>query len=338
MKILIYGVTGQDGYYLSSQLLEQGHEVYGVARRVSTSNTQRLQHSQLKHNQKSVSVPSFILNHANFHLIQGDINDQFSCMKIIREVMPDRLYNLAAQSHVGTSFNQPDLTLQTTGVSAINLMDMYFEFCPKGRFYQASSSEMFGDQVTRQDDIIFQDENTPFNPQSPYAIAKLSAHLYARLLRKRGYYACSGILFNHESSLRGDNFVTKKITNYIDRLKKCNYMYTKEKLKLGNIKSSRDWGYARDYTRAMTMIMEADRADEFVVSMNETRTVEEFLDIAFVYIGEKWQKFVEIDQKLIRPNEVPYLRGRCHKIREKLGWEPEYNFSDLVERMVNNEL
>ena len=331
MKILIYGVTGQDGYYLATQLLNQGHTVFGVSRRVSTDNTQRLKNVYS-------GKGSNILCHNNFHLLEGDINDQLSCFKIIRKVIPDRLYNLAAQSHVGTSFGQPDLTLQTTGVSAINLMNLYFEICPKGRFYQASSSEMFGNRVTRSGGQQYQSEDTPFNPQSPYAIAKASAHYHCRNLRDQGYFACAGILFNHESSLRGDNFVTKKITNYVDGLKKCNYLYGSKKLELGNINASRDWGYAGDYTRAMQMIIEADHPDEFVVSMDETRTVKDFLIVAFDSIGEKWEKFVEINKDLIRPNEVPYLHGKSDRVRIELGWKPEYTFEDLVEKMVGNDI
>jgi len=331
MKILIYGITGQDGYYLSSQLLSQGHTVFGVARRTSSDNTQRLKNVYSGNG-------SSILKHNNFHLIEGDINDQLSCFETIRKIVPDRLYNLAAQSHVGTSFRQPELTLNTTGVSAINLMNVYFDICPNGRFYQASSSEMFGSSVTKENGKQYQDEETTFNPQSPYAIAKSAAHYHCRNLRNQGYFACAGILFNHESSLRGDEFVTKKIVNYVDKLKKCNYIYPTNKLQLGNINASRDWGYAGDYTKAMQLIIESDTPDEFVVSMDETRTVKDFLIVAFDYIGEKWENFVEINHDLIRPNEVPYLRGRSDKIRRQLNWEPEHTFEDLVEKMVKNDI
>ena len=320
---IIFGVTGQDGSYLTELLLEKNYYVVGVARRVSTDNTSRILH---------------LLDHPAFELQLGDITDTFSIYNILSEYSPvAEVYNLAAQSHVGTSFEQPGLTWDVTGKGVLNLLEGVATVTPEAKFYQASSSEMFGDSVTNLHGESFQNENTPFNPQSPYAIAKLAGHHAVRLYRESyGLHASCGILFNHESERRGDKFVTRKITKWIGD----NYdSLGKNKLDLGNLYAERDWGHARDYVYAMWLMLQQDESDDYVVCTGETHTVEEFLVEAFRCINIwDYKEYVDIDEDLIRPAEVDYLRGDCSKARDVLGWKPKISFEQLVEIMVEFDL
>lgn len=319
---VIFGVTGQDGYYLSKLLLEKDYKVVGVHRRSSVDNTQRL--NPLKDN-------------PNFFLWEGDVTDVGSIYGVLASALPVEIYNLAAQSHVATSFNQPQLTWNVTAGGCLNILEVIASnnIFANIRFYQASSSEMFG--KSRDFDGLtgnyYQDEETAMLPQSPYAIAKLAAHHAVRLYRDSyNIFACSGILFNHESPLRGEQFVTRKITKWIG-----DYLHHKgnfPKLKLGNLNASRDWGHAEDYVRAMWMMLQHDTPDDYVVSMKETHTIKDFLDEAFKHVHMNWEDHVEIDPVLYRPCEVDYLLGDSAKIRTVLGWKPRHTFNSLVAQMV----
>jgi len=346
-KALIYGVTGQDGSYLSELLLEKGYEVVGVARRVSTTNTQRISH---------------LLEIKDFTLVEGDITDSGSVNRTISRESPDEIYNLAAQSHVATSFEQPKLTMDINAGGVLNILEALRAQTKKIRFYQASSSEMFGDNYTikhslsiRRGDLSkpeskqFQNENTPFNPKSPYAVSKLAAHQLVKLYRESyDLHASCGILFNHESPRRGDNFVTKKITNYVRYLDNYLTMYICQSdvklvskdfkyLELGNLDASRDWGHAKDYVEAMWMMLQQNQPGDYVVATGETHTVREFLDEAFKCIRiTNWEPYVQINPKFYRPNEVPCLCGDPSKVMKELGWQSNYNFNRLVQDMVND--
>ena len=326
-RAIIYGVTGQDGSYLSDLLLSKEYTVYGVTRRTSFNNTLRISH---------------LLNKKQFHLVQGDITDTSSIYRLLNEVQPDEVYNLAAQSHVGTSFNQPLLTWNVTGQGCLNILEVIRQMGNRPRFYQASSSEMFGDQYNLDNNREkYQDERTTFSPQSPYAIAKLAAHSAVSLYR-RSYdlFACGGILFNHESERRGERFVTRKISRYVADL----YWATQTgrsipKLKLGNLSAKRDWGHAEDYVTAMWMMLQHDYADDFVISTGNTYSVEDYLKQAFKCINiVEYMQYVEIDESLKRPSEVPYLRGISKKAERRLNWKPNITFDNLVTRMVRHDL
>ena len=326
-KAIIYGVTGQDGSYLSDLLLSKEYTVYGVTRRTSFNNTLRISH---------------LLNKKQFHLVQGDITDTSSIYRLLNEVQPDEVYNLAAQSHVGTSFNQPLLTWNVTGQGCLNILEVIRQMGNRPRFYQASSSEMFGDQYNLDNNREkYQDERTTFSPQSPYAIAKLAAHSAVSLYR-RSYdlFACGGILFNHESERRGERCVTRKISRYVADL----YWATQTgrsipKLKLGNLSAKRDWGHAEDYVTAMWMMLQHDYADDFVISTGNTYSVEDYLKQAFKCINiVEYMQYVEIDESLKRPSEVPYLRGISKKAERRLNWKPNITFDNLVTRMVRHDL
>ena len=326
-KAIIYGVTGQDVSYLSDLLLSKEYTVYGVTRRTSFNNTLRISH---------------LLNKKQFHLVQGDITDTSSIYRLLNEVQPDEVYNLAAQSHVGTSFNQPLLTWNVTGQGCLNILEVIRQMGNRPRFYQASSSEMFGDQYNLDNNREkYQDERTTFSPQSPYAIAKLAAHSAVSLYR-RSYdlFACGGILFNHESERRGERFVTRKISRYVADL----YWATQTgrsipKLKLGNLSAKRDWGHAEDYVTAMWMMLQHDYADDFVISTGNTYSVEDYLKQAFKCINiVEYMQYVEIDESLKRPSEVPYLRGISKKAERRLNWKPNITFDNLVTRMVRHDL
>ena len=326
-KAIIYGVTGQDGSYLSDLLLSKEYTVYGVTRRTSFNNTLRISH---------------LLNKKEFHLVQGDVTDISSIYGLLNEVQPDEVYNLAAQSHVGTSFNQPLLTWNVTGQGCINILEVIRQMVNRPRFYQASSSEMFGDQYNLDNNREkYQDERTTFNPQSPYAIAKLAAHSAVSLYRRSyGLFACGGILFNHESERRGERFVTRKISRYVADL----YWATQTgrsipRLKLGNLSAQRDWGHAEDYVEAMWMMLQHDYADDFVISTGNTYSVEDYLKQAFKCINiVEYMDYVEIDESLMRPSEVPYLRGISKKAERRLGWKPKTGFENLVSRMVQYDI
>jgi GDPmannose 4,6-dehydratase len=351
MKAIISGVSGQDGSYLAELLLDKGFTVIGFSRRVSVDTSERIKHL--------FENPKFIFE-------EGDICDHSYICKLLIKEKPDHFYNLAAQSHVGTSFSQPIITTDINYGGVLNVLNAIKDFSPKTRLYQASTSEMFGSSYCTKGDDKIQDENTLFLPQSPYAIAKLAAHHSVRLFRENyGLFACSGILFNHESPRRGDKFVTKKITNWLREFRTWRTSRGNEfldlntnddnniismteegipierfpKLRLGNLDASRDWGYANDYVQAMHMMLEADKPDDFVVATGETYTVRDFLDAAFFYCSiEDWTNFVVIDPKFYRPAEVDYLKGDSSKIRNNLGWNPKIGFQQLVKMMIDEKI
>ena len=329
MKAIIFGVTGQDGSYLAELLLEKGYEVVGITRRVSVSTLIRITHILPK-----------------IKIIEGDITDAFSVSNVIKEEAPDEIYNLAAQSHVGTSFKQPSLTWDVTAGGVLNILEAIRYSGRKDdiKFYQASSSEMFGKNYNLREGfaemIKFQDEKTPFAPQSPYAIAKLAAHHLVRNYRDSyGIFACSGILFNHESERRGEKFVTRKITKWIGEFVASGMDKEFPALRLGNLDAKRDWGHAEDYVRGMWQMVQHETPNDYVVATGETYSVRQFLDIAFKHIGiEDWQDLVVIDPEFYRPAEVDYLLGIPAKAKRVLGWQPEISFEQLVERMVDSDV
>lgn len=336
---VIFGVTGQDGFYLSKYLLGLGYYVVGVPRRSSVdSHTERL---------------SSIINHQNFSLIEGDVSDASSVTSIIRSTVPDEVYNLAAQSHVHTSFEQPSYTFSVNALGVLNILEAIRHFSYGARFYQASTSEMFGNNVgniftcgTAEEPnraMYRQDEQTAFDPSSPYAISKVAAHNMCKLYRSSyNLFVCCGILFNHESPIRGKNFVTRKITRYVAALHNFRDQHwtvgncpMPPKLRLGNLYACRDWGFAGDYVKAMHMMLQHDKPDDYVVATGETHSVADFCRCAFASIGiENWGAFVEVDHQFVRPRDVPYLLGDARKIKKTLGWEPETNLDQLVEMMV----
>ena len=329
MKAIIFGITGQDGSYLAELLLEKGYEVIGVTRRVSVPTLNRITHILPK-----------------IKIIEGDITDAFSVSNVIKEEAPDEIYNLAAQSHVGTSFKQPSLTWDVTAGGVLNILEAIRYSGKKDtiKFYQASSSEMFGKNYNIREGLAsmikYQDENTPFVPQSPYAIAKLAAHHLVRNYRESyGIFACSGILFNHESERRGEKFVTRKITKWIGEFVASDMDKEFPALRLGNLDAKRDWGHAEDYVRGMWEMLQHEIPDDYVVATGETHSVREFLDIAFKHIGiDDWDDFVVIDPEFYRPAEVDYLLGIPAKAKRVLEWEPRISFQQLVERMVDSDV
>ena len=326
-KAIIYGVTGQDGSYLSELLLSKEYTVYGITRRTSVDNTLRINH---------------LSNENNFNLVQGDVTDTSSIYRLLNEVQPDEVYNLAAQSHVGTSFEQPLLTWNVTGQGCLNILEVIRQMENRPRFYQASSSEMFGDQYNLDNNREkYQDEKTRFAPQSPYAIAKLAGHSAVSLYR-RSYdlYACGGILFNHESERRGERFVTRKISRYVADLHWATQTGRSiPKLKLGNLSARRDWGHAEAYVEAMWMMLQQDEPMDFVIATGETYSVEDYLKEAFKCINIiEYMDYTEIDDNLKRPSEVPYLRGIADKAKRRLDWKPKTGFKQLVSRMVQHDL
>jgi len=313
MRALVTGITGQDGSYLAEFLLEKGYEVYGMVRRSSTETFERIIHIRDKIN-----------------MIHGDLLDQNSLSTILREIHPDEVYNLAAQSFVPTSWTQPVLTAQFNAVGVTRLLEAIRHFDPKIKFYQASSSEMFG--KVRE---VPQTEKTPFYPRSPYGIAKVYAHWITVNYRESyDMFACSGILFNHESPRRGLEFVTKKITDGAARIK----LGLSEELRLGNLDAKRDWGYAGDYVRAMWMMLQQEKPDNYVISTGENHAVKEFVEIAFDHLDLDYTKYVKIDSRFVRPAEVDMLLGDSTYAHEKLGWKPRVSFSELVKMMVDYDL
>ena len=320
-KAIIFGVTGQDGSYLAELLLEKDYYVIGVSRRASSPNTSRIDH---------------LLEKDSFVLESGDALDFSSVYNILWKHHADEVYNLAAQSHVGVSFQQPIVTWDITAKGCLNILEGVVKLSKKPRFYQASSSEMFGDSFTMSEDgEKFQNETTVFNPQSPYAVAKLAAHKMTELYRKtHNLHASCGILFNHESERRGENFVTRKISKYISTFDRFG-----PKLYLGNLEACRDWGHARDYVRAMWLMLQQDEPDTYVIATGETHSVKDFVKLSFECIGiEDYESFVEIDINQLRPSEVPFLKGDYTKAKEALGWEPEISFKDLVSIMVQHDI
>jgi GDPmannose 4,6-dehydratase len=330
MKAIIFGITGQDGSHLADLLLDKDYEVVGVCRRSSTDNTQRIKH---------------ILDNERLSLIEGDLTDAHSINNILKEHADvDEIYNLAAQSHVAVSFKQPALTWDITGKGCLNILQSVSDLgMVNVRFYQASSSEMFGRNYDTRDLLTsiekYQDEETKFLPQSPYAIAKCAAHYITRLFREGyGLHASAGILFNHEGPRRGETFVTRKITKWIGEFVKSGRDPEFSKLRLGNLEAFRDWGYAGDYVEAMWMMLQQDCPEDYVICTGETHTIREFLDVAFKHVGiEDWSEYVIQDPEFYRPAEVDYLRGDSSKANNELGWTPKHNFEDLVKMMVEHD-
>jgi GDPmannose 4,6-dehydratase len=319
-RALITGITGQDGSYLAELLLEKGYEVHGMIRRSSSFNTQRIDHIY-----RDAHDPN-----TRLFLVHGDLSDSSSLNTILRQVAPDEIYNLGAQTHVRVSFDVPEYTTDVTAVGAVRILEAIREVGIKTKFYQASSSEMFGKVVETP-----QRETTPFHPRSPYACAKVFAH-YATINYREAYgmFACNGILFNHESERRGETFVTRKITRAATRIK----LGLQDKLFLGNLDAKRDWGYAKDYVEAMWMMMQADAGDDYVVATGETHSVREFCEETFSCLDLDWQEFVEIDPWYYRPSEVDLLLGDASKARKQLGWEPKVGFKQLVQLMVDHDM
>jgi GDPmannose 4,6-dehydratase len=318
-KALITGITGQDGSYLTEFLLSKSYRVYGVIRRSSSFNTGRIDHIYQDPHDPDPKLK----------LIYGDLNDASSLNKIVRTVQPDEIYHLGAQSHVRVSFDVPEYTAEITGLGTVRLLEAIRETGVVTKFYNASSSEMFGSAPPPQS------ERTPFQPRSPYAAAKVYAH-WMTVNYREGYrlFACNGILFNHESPRRGETFVTRKITKAAARIK----LGLQKKLYLGNLDAQRDWGFAGDYVEAMWMILQQDRPDDYVIATGETHSVREFLDEAFGYLGMDWTKYVEIDPRYYRPTEVAALCGDASKARQQLRWQPKVGFSQLVRMMVDADV
>lgn len=323
----VTGITGQDGSYLAEYLLGLDYKVVGLYRRNSNNNFSRIQHLS--------GNPRLVLE-------EFDITDPSGCMRMFSSYHPNECYNLAAQSHVGTSFKQPSTTFEINAIGVINMLESIRLSSPDTRFYQASTSEMFGSSYSKNysENIMYQDESTPFAPQSPYAVAKLSAHRMVQIYRQSyNLYACCGILFNHESPRRGENFVTRKITKYIGQL--ASGLLSGENyrpLKLGNIHSYRDWGHAKDFVRAMHLMLQQSDPDDFVISTGTSHSVKDFLEISFSLINADYNSHIEIDPELYRPSEVDYLKGVSDKAKSILGWHPEISFEKLVSDMVYSDI
>jgi GDPmannose 4,6-dehydratase len=313
-RALITGITGQDGAYLTELLLEQGYEVHGMVRRSSTERFERIEHLRER-----------------ITLHQGDLLDQRSLVDALRASRPDEIYNLAAMSFVAVSWTQPTLTAEFTGVGVTRMLEAMREVCPEARFYQASSSEMFG--KVRQ---VPQNEETPFYPRSPYGVAKVYGHFITVNYRESyALHATSGILFNHESPRRGLEFVTRKITWHAAAIK----LGQRDRLALGNLDARRDWGYARDYVDAMWLMLQQERADDYVIATGRTHTVRDCVEIAFDQAGVPgWESYVEIDPAFARPAEVDLLIGDASKAKRDLGWEPRTRFEELIRLMVDSDL
>jgi len=339
---LISGVTGQDGSYLSELLLEKEYIVIGLHRRTSTNSFDRI---------------SGILQHPNFSLCEFDLCDSSSVYEVVDRYKPDEFYNLAAQSHVATSFKQPSLTFDINTQGVVNVLEAIRKYSPNTKLYQAGTSEMFGRNYSVDDKgLKYQDENTQFLPQSPYGVSKLASYRMLQIYREAyGMFVSNGILFNHESPRRGELFVTQKIALWIksflrwcrsnnlspieleskdDKLVYNNLIY--DKLRLGNLKAERDWGHAKDYVKAMWLMLQQDKSDDYVISSDQTHSIDFFLSLAFNKIGIKdYKKYIYIDPKFCRPAEVDYLCGRSDKARKELGWLPLLSFEDLVAEMLN---
>ena len=323
---IVTGATGQDGSYLSELLLDKGYTVVGLRRRSSSEKgLERIQH---------------LLNNDNFKLVEADITDSGCVNNLIAEYMPHEVYNLAAQSHVGTSFKQPSYTSQVNLQGPINFLEAIRLLSPSTKFYQASTSEMFGKNYEVFADTKYQKETTPFVPQSPYAVAKLAAHEMVRIYRDSyELFACCGILFNHESERRGENFVTRKITKWIGEFVASGQDEDFPALRLGNLDAHRDWGHAQDYVDAMYLMLQQDEPEDYVIATSETHSVREFLTEAFNEIGiSNFEPHVVIDPEFYRPCEVDWLLGHTGKARQQLGWRPKVSFPELVQRMVRSDI
>ncbi len=336
-KALITGITGQDGSYLAELLLEKGYEVHGIIRRASTFNTKRIDHLYKDPHKKNVKL----------FLHYGDLTDSSNLNRILEKVKPNEIYNLAAQSHVAVSFEVPEYTAEVDGIGVLRFLDAIKETGIKTKFYQASTSELYG-KVQE----IPQAENTPFYPRSPYAVAKLYAYWIVKNYREAyNIFACNGILFNHESPRRGETFVTRKITRAVAKIKEG----VQDKLYLGNLDAKRDWGYAKEYVEAMWLMLQQDKPEDYVIATNETHSVREFTELAFKHVGIflEWKGkginergydnqtgncLVEVDPKYFRPTEVELLIGNNSKSKKDLGWEPTTKFEKLVEIMVEADM
>ena len=319
-KALITGITGQDGSYLAELLLSKGYEVHGIIRRASTFNTGRLDHIYADPHLKKTSL----------RLHYGDLSDASAISRLIGKVAPDEIYNLAAQSHVRVSFDSPEYTTDITATGAVRLLEAIRETGISPRFYQASSSEMYG-KVQE----VPQKESTPFYPRSPYGCAKVYAYWITVNYRESyGLHASNGILFNHESPRRGETFVTRKITRAVAHI----LAGLQDKLFLGNLDAKRDWGYAKEYVEAMWLILQQDKPDDYVIATGETHSVREFLEVAFGHVGLDWRKYIEIDPAYYRPAEVELLIGDYSKAEKQLGWKPKTKFADLVKLMVDADI
>ena len=311
-KALITGITGQDGSYLTEFLLEKGYEVHGMVRRTATPNTKNIEH--LKH---------------KITLHYGDMTDSNSINDIVKKLQPDEIYNLAAQSHVRVSFDVPYSTVDITGMGVLRVLEAIRKYSPQSKMYQASSSECFGNSPAPQN------EETILNPQSPYACAKVMGYHLVKLYRKAyGIFACNGILFNHESERRSDNFVTKKVTKAVARIK----LGLQTELELGNLDAQRDWGYALEYMEAAWMMLQQDKPGDFVIATNETHSVKEFVEEAFNCVGLTWESYVKFNKDFIRPAEVNILQGNYDLAKKTFGWTPKIKFKELIKLMVNHDL
>jgi GDPmannose 4,6-dehydratase len=323
-RALLTGITGQDGSYISELLLSKGYQVHGIVRRSSTINTDRINHLY-----QDPHLPD-----TRLFLHYGDLTDGTTLRKILEAVRPHEVYNLGAQSHVRVSFDAPEFTVDSVAMGTLRLLEALRDFQQRTsqqvRFYQAGSSEMYG-----LVQAVPQSETTPFYPRSPYACAKVYGHWQTVNYRESyDLFACNGILFNHESPRRGETFVTRKITRAIARI----VGKQQDKLYLGNLDSKRDWGYAKEYVEAMWLMLQQDKADDYVIATGETHTVKEFLEVAFSYVGLNWQDYVEIDQRYFRPAEVDLLLGDATKAKQKLDWAPKVTFKELVGIMVDADL
>jgi GDPmannose 4,6-dehydratase len=319
-KALITGITGQDGSYLAELLLQKGYQVFGLVRRSSSFNTRRIDHLYKDPHESDVRL----------HLIYGDLNDASSLNQILRKTQPDEIYNLGAQSHVRVSFDVPEYTAEVTGLGCVRLLEAIRETDLECRFYQASSSELYGKVAETP-----QRETTPFHPRSPYACAKAYAYYVTVNYRESyGMHASNGILFNHESPRRGETFVTRKITRAAARIKHG----VQDKLFLGNLDAKRDWGFAGDYVEGMWRMLQRDQPDDYVLATGETYSVRQFLDETFSLLDLDWQRHVQVDPRYFRPAEVDLLLGDASKAREQLGWAPKVGFKQLVKMMVDADL
>lgn len=327
MKAIITGITGQDGSYLAELLLSRGYEVFGVIRRSSTPNTSRIKH---------------LINNKNLKLICGDVTDFSSMSGVIKNIKPDELYNLAAQSHVGESFKQPYFTFDVDAIGVLNILESIRLFSPTTRFYQASTSELFGNTPAPQN------EDTPMSPESPYAVAKLAAHKLVSLYRRAyNIFACCGILFNHEGPRRGEEFVTRKITKYVAKLMKVKRQLRLDRpipnlhidtLKLGNLFAKRDWSHAKDMVYGMWLMLQQDVPEDYVLGSGVSRSVEDFLKAAFSYAQLNHKDYVEIDPQFYRPLDVNYLMADTKKANNRLGWKQQISFEQMVHEMVEHDL
>ena len=316
-KAFITGIGGQDGSYLAEYLVELGYEVHGIVRRNSSPENQDIRLSKIQDK---------IFNY------YGDLLDQGGIERLLDKIQPDEIYNIAAQSHVRISFDIPQFTVQTNALGVLNILEAYRRSCPKAKFYQASSSEMFGLSV---EDDNFQRETTTMNPVSPYGCSKVFGYNIVRNYRRAyGLHATNGILFNHESPRRGSNFVTNKVAKAAAKIK----LGLQDKLELGNMDSYRDWGHSYDYVRAMYLMMQSDKADDWVVSTMQTHSVREMCELVFNHLGLDYKDYVTQNPKFLRPEELPYLKGDSTKIRTELGWKPTYSFKGMMEEMVDHWL